>query len=100
MLFNSFEFIIFLPVVFILYWFVVNKNLKIQNLLIVFASYVFYGWWDWRFLSLIIFSTLVDYSIGVALTNQNNEEMVRVKWSGLGYGVLSKFVRVYNHDSG
>ncbi|WP_178988408.1 MBOAT family O-acyltransferase [Winogradskyella schleiferi] len=68
MLFNSIDFAVFLPVVFILYWFFCQKNLKLQNLLIVVASYVFYGWWDWRFLSLIIFSTIVDYSIGVALS--------------------------------
>ena len=72
MLFNSLDFAIFLPIVFILYWFVTNKHLKLQNLLIVFASYFFYGWWDWRFLSLIIFSTLVDYSVGLALSRQEN----------------------------
>ncbi|WP_081209998.1 MBOAT family O-acyltransferase [Salegentibacter sediminis] len=67
MLFNSLDFAIFLPIVFILYWFVFNKNLKWQNLLVAAASYVFYGWWDWRFLSLILFSTLVDYFVGVSL---------------------------------
>lgn len=70
MLFNSIDFSIFLPIVFILYWFVANKNLKLQNILIVVASYLFYGWWDWRFLSLIIFSTLVDYSIGILLSKE------------------------------
>jgi D-alanyl-lipoteichoic acid acyltransferase DltB (MBOAT superfamily) len=50
-----------------LYWFVF-KQLKIQNILILIASYIFYGWWDWRFLSLIIASTLVDYSIGIMLS--------------------------------
>jgi len=72
MLFNSLDFAIFLPIVFILYWFVINKNLKLQNFLIVVASYVFYGWWDWRFLSLILFSTLVDYSVGRGLAKQEN----------------------------
>ena len=70
MLFNSIDFAIFLPAVFFLYWFVVNKNLKFQNALIVFASYVFYGWWDWRFLSLIIFSTVVDYIVGQTLRTE------------------------------
>ena len=73
MLFNSIDFAIFLPIVFILYWFVVDKNLKLQNLLIVVASYVFYGWWDWRFLSLILFSTLVDYSMGVLLKDEEDK---------------------------
>ncbi|MCK5846925.1 MAG: MBOAT family protein [Bacteroidales bacterium] len=64
MLFNSIDFAIFLPIVFLLYWFVVKYNLKLQNMLIVVSSYVFYGWWDWRFLILILFSTLIDYTIG------------------------------------
>ncbi len=67
MLFNSIDFALFLPIVFVFYWFVTNKNLKLQNFLIVLASYVFYGWWDWRFLSLILFSTVVDYLIGMNL---------------------------------
>lgn len=74
MLFNSIDFAIFLPLVFILYWFFCQNNLKLQNLLIVLSSYVFYGWWDWRFLSLIIFSTVVDYSIGIALSNEDNQK--------------------------
>ena len=72
MLFNSLDFAIFLPLVFILYWFVFNKQLKYQNALIVVASYVFYGWWDWRFLSLILFSTLVDYAVGIALAKHED----------------------------
>lgn len=64
MLFNSLDFAIFLPVVFFLYWFVVNKNLRLQNVLLLVASYFFYACWDWRFLSLILLSTVVDYSIG------------------------------------
>ena len=72
MLFNSIDFALFLPIVFILYWFVTNKNLKLQNVLIVAASYLFYGWWDWRFLSLILFSTIVDYLVGLGLLKQEN----------------------------
>lgn len=71
MLFNSLDFAIFLPIVFLLYWFVFVKNLKIQNLLILISSYVFYGWWDWRFLSLIFFSSCVDYFIGLAVYRRN-----------------------------
>jgi len=70
MLFNSIDFAIFLPIVFILYWFVANENLKLQNFLIVIVSYIFYAWWDWRFLSLILFSTLVDYTIGIGFLKQ------------------------------
>lgn len=67
MLFNSLEFFIFLPIVFVLYWFVTNKKLKFQNILLLVASYVFYGWWDWRFLSLIVISSFIDYYIGLGL---------------------------------
>ena len=74
MLFNSIDFAIFLPVVFILYWFLLNKNVKQQNLLVFIVSYIFYGWWDWRFLSLILFSTIVDYSIGILLSKENNKK--------------------------
>ena len=72
MLFNSIDFAIFLPIVFILYWFVTNKSLKLQNFLVFIASLVFYGWWDWRFLSLILFSILTDYIIGIALGKEEN----------------------------
>lgn len=78
MLFNSIDFAIFLPIVFILYWFVTNKNLKLQNLLVVIASYVFYGWWDWRFLILIFFSTLVDYSVGMKLKTEASQKKRKV----------------------
>ena len=74
MLFNSIEFLLFLPSVFILYWFVFNKNLKDQNLLILVSSYVFYGWWDYRFLSLIFLSTVVDYIIGLNIPKQDSEK--------------------------
>jgi D-alanyl-lipoteichoic acid acyltransferase DltB (MBOAT superfamily) len=70
MLFNSIDFAIFLPIVFIIYWFFVHKKLKGQNLFVLVSSYVFYAWWDWRFLALIIFSTLVDYFIGLSIHNQ------------------------------
>lgn len=73
MLFNSIDFAIFLPIVFILYWFVLNKNVKNQNLLIFIVSYIFYGWWDWRFLSLILFSTVVDYAIGILLLKEREK---------------------------
>ncbi len=67
MLFNSIGFAIFLPIAFLLYWFVFNKNLKLQNLFVVAASYVFYGWWDWRFLFLIAFTSLLSYACGLLI---------------------------------
>ena len=59
MLFNSPEFLVFLPIVLGLYWFVTHRHLRAQNLLLLVASYVFYGWWDWRFLGLIALSTVI-----------------------------------------
>jgi len=73
MIFNSLDFAVFLPIVFLLYWFVTNRKLKLQNILIVLASYIFYGLWDWRFLSLIIFSTTVDYFVGQRLGKEENK---------------------------
>ena len=63
MLFNSLSFVIFFSIFYLFYWFVF-KNLKFQNLLILVGSYFFYAWWDWRFLGLIIISTIVDYIVG------------------------------------
>lgn len=68
MLFNSIEFALFLPIVFFLYWFVANGSSRKQNILLLCASYFFYGWWDWRFLSLIFFSSLIDYYVGIGLS--------------------------------
>ena len=98
MLFNSLEFAVFLPLVFTLYWFVFQKSLKLQNLLIVVASYIFYGWWDWRFLSLIFFSTVVDYSIGYFLGKEENTPKRRaLLWTSLlvNLGLLG-FFKYYN----
>ena len=68
MFFNSIDFAIFLPIVFCTYWFLLNHSLRAQNFFIVIASYVFYGWWDWRFLFLILISTITDYFIGILLS--------------------------------
>lgn len=72
MVFNSLEFAIFLPIVFILYWFVFNRNLKSQNLFVVAASYVFYGWWDWRFLFLIAFTSTCSWVSGLLIERWRN----------------------------
>jgi alginate O-acetyltransferase complex protein AlgI len=72
LLFNSLDFAIFLPVVFTIYW-LLHNNRKIQNFHILIASYIFYAWWDWRFLSLIILSTTVDFTIGLGLGRTNSK---------------------------
>jgi D-alanyl-lipoteichoic acid acyltransferase DltB (MBOAT superfamily) len=73
MLFNSISFLIFLPVVFILYWGLFKRSLKLQNIFLLLASYLFYGWWDYRFLALIAASTLVDFFVGRFLQKTGNE---------------------------
>ena len=76
MLFNSFEFLVFLPIVFLLYWFAFKK-LRTQNLFVVVASYLFYGWWDWRFLILIAFTTLCSYASGILLERQEGHRHIQ-----------------------
>ena len=94
MLFNSLDFAIFLPVVFTIYWVFATKSVNRQNLIIVLASYVFYGWWDWRFLSLILFSTLVDYTVGLLMqkVNRINQRKVLL-WTSIlvNIGLLGFF---------
>ena len=98
MLFNSIEFLLFLPIVFVLYWFVFNKNLRGQNSLVLISSCVFYGWWDYRFLSLIFLSTVVDYIIGLNIPKQDSERKQKLLlWCSvlLNLSVLG-FFKYYN----
>jgi alginate O-acetyltransferase complex protein AlgI len=67
MLFNSLEFAIFFPIVFFIYWFILKNNLSLQNIFLLISSSIFYGLWDWRYLSLIFFSSLVNYILGLLL---------------------------------
>ncbi|PKP20992.1 MAG: membrane-bound O-acyltransferase family protein [Bacteroidetes bacterium HGW-Bacteroidetes-21] len=73
MQFNSITFALFLPIVFILYWFVFNQKLRWQNLFLVVASYVFYGWWDWRFLILLFISSLSDFIFGYLIDKESRQ---------------------------
>lgn len=97
MLFNSLEFLVFLIVVFALYWFVFNKR-NYQNALLLCSSYFFYGWWDYRFLILILLSTLVDYFVGLAIEkSQENSKRKLLLWLSIAFniGVLG-FFKYYN----
>lgn len=78
MLFNSLTFAVFLPIVFALYW-LLKKSTRKQNLLLLISSYVFYGWWDWRFLLLILISSGADFIIGQKLYNEKNGRQ-RKRW--------------------
>ncbi|WP_375239952.1 MBOAT family O-acyltransferase [Aurantibacter sp.] len=94
MLFNSFLFLTFLPIVFILYWFVFNRKLKTQNLFLLIVSYVFYGWWDYRFLTLILLSTVVDFYVAKALSKtekQKKKKYLLYLSLGVNLGLLGFF---------
>jgi D-alanyl-lipoteichoic acid acyltransferase DltB (MBOAT superfamily) len=78
MLFNSIDFALFLPLVFVVYWLLRRFPLVYQNTFVVLASYVFYGWWDYRFLALILLSTVVDFSIGLLLGKENKDLKKRI----------------------
>lgn len=98
MLFNSSTFLIFLPSVFLLYWFVFNKSLLKRNLLLLISSYIFYGWWDYRFLSLIFLSTLVDFLVANRLKNEEktrNRKLLLTTSLVFNLGLLG-FFKYYN----
>jgi D-alanyl-lipoteichoic acid acyltransferase DltB (MBOAT superfamily) len=90
MLFNSFDFLLFLPIVFVLYWFVV-KPLKWQNLLVVVASYIFYGWWNKTFLLLIAFTSLCSYLSGILIERVDNVNK-RKNWGGSKFVVATNII--------
>lgn len=96
MLFNSINFAIFLPIVFILYWFVTNKNLRLQNALLLVASYFFYACWDWRFMFLLIFSTLLDYFTGLKMQDAENQNRKRF-WFWLSVIVNLGFLGIFKY---
>src|SRR5437763_9537015 len=93
MLFNSFEFLIFLPIVFCLYWFVYNKTFRWQNLLLLAASYFFYGWWSWKFMLLLALSTLLDFSYGFSVASPNRKKAKLFLWLSIinNLGILGIF---------
>lgn len=96
MLFNSLSFLIFFPVVFILYWFVTKGNLKWQNILLLAASYYFYACWDWRFLFLLIFSTLLDYFTGLKM-EQCEEKKKKKFWFWLSVIINLGFLGIFKY---
>lgn len=87
MVFTSIEFLVFLPVVFLVYWFVVNRNKDWQNLFIVGASYVFYGWWDMRFLALIALTSFCSYGTGLLIEKYRGS--AKAKWAHIGNIVIN-----------
>ncbi|MBD0726446.1 membrane-bound O-acyltransferase family protein [Flavobacterium sp. L1I52] len=96
MFFNSLTFAIFLPIVFVLYWFVFNKNKTTQNSLLIIASYYFYSCWDWRFLFLLVFSTFLDYYTGIRI-EKSRTESGRKFWFWLSIGVNLGFLGMFKY---
>lgn len=96
MLFNSLSFALFLPVIFLLYWLVVNKNFRNQNILLLVASYFFYACWDWRFLFLLIFSTLLDYYTGLKMTDTPHQKTKKL-WFWLSISINLGFLGVFKY---
>lgn len=86
MLFNSFSFAIFLPLVFAAYWGWAKGVKHRQNLILLLASYIFYGFWDWRFLVLIFISTLTDYVVGLQLGKSTTKRQQK-QWLAVSLGV-------------
>lgn len=98
MLFNSLEYLIFLPIVFIIYWLVLGNKINLQNAFLLLISYIFYGWWDYRFLVLIILSSFCDYHIGKLLskeTDQSNRKKYLYLSLLINLGILL-FFKYYN----
>ncbi len=96
MFFNSIEFLLFFTIVFFLYWFVFNKSLKIQNFFLVICSYFFYACWDWRFLFLLIFSTVLDYVSGIQI-DKSSSQAKRKFWLILSVGINLGFLGFFKY---
>ena len=96
MFFNSLSFAIFLPIVFLLYWFVFNKNKTTQNAVLIVASYYFYSCWDWRFLFLLVFSTLLDYFSAIMMENSTSDKKRKI-WLWLTIGINLGFLGIFKY---
>lgn len=96
MLFNSISFAIFLPIVFILYWFVFKKNHKWQNMLFLVASFYFYACWDYRFLFLLMFSILLDYFSGIQIENSKSKKAANF-WLVISIGINLGFLGFFKY---
>ncbi|MFV0207701.1 MBOAT family protein [Empedobacter falsenii] len=95
MLFNSISFAIFLPIVFALYW-LLRKSFKLQNILLLIASYYFYGCWDWRFMFLLGFSTLLDYYSGIKIEEATSQNLKKI-WLTISIGINLGFLGFFKY---
>lgn len=99
MLFNSWEFLLFFPIVFVLHWCVFNRGVTSRNLFFIIVSYIFYGWWDWRFLLLISFTSLCSYASGILISKHRNKQPIAKRINilniAINLGILGIF-KYYN----
>lgn len=96
MLFNSFNFALFLPIVFILYWLVSKEKKNYQNALLLVSSYFFYSCWDWRFLFLLFFSTFLDYITGIKMFESKSENNKKI-WFWISIIINLGFLGVFKY---
>jgi alginate O-acetyltransferase complex protein AlgI len=97
MLFNSKEFLLFfLPVVLCIYWAMNKGRLKTQNLFLLIASYYFYSWWDWRFVFLLLLSTVIDYSFGIKIHSSESHKKLFLWFSVFSNLAILGFFKYYN----
>ncbi len=97
MLFNSIEFAIFMPIVFLIYW-ALSQNVKTQNIFLLASSYFFYAWWDWRYLSLILLCSATNYTGGLLLMKydvKKQRKLILTICCIISLGVLGLF-KYYN----
>jgi alginate O-acetyltransferase complex protein AlgI len=96
MFFNSFHFAVFLPIIFILYWWIGGKSKSYQNYILIAASYYFYSCWDWRFLFLLVFSTLLDYFSAIQIEN-SKDNVQRKMWLWLCVSINLGFLGIFKY---
>ena len=95
MQFNSIEYLFFLPIVYLIYWYLLRSSLRWQNVFVIVASYVFYGWWNWRLLGLIVFTSFLGWGGGM-LTDRVDRK--RAKWlAGLNVAINLGILAVFKY---
>ena len=96
MLFNSINFLLFLPIVFAIYWYLNNRNFQLQNIFLLLASYFFYAFWNWHFLFLLIFSTALDYFSGIKMHNAKSQIQKKI-WFWLSISINLGFLGIFKY---
>jgi D-alanyl-lipoteichoic acid acyltransferase DltB (MBOAT superfamily) len=96
MLFNTLQFGLFFLLVFVLYWFVTRRSLRLQNVMLLVASYYFYAYWSKRFVLLLIFSTALDYFSGLQIDRSRSRKGKRF-WLALSITINLGFLGLFKY---